>query len=303
MKRFLLFLGVNLAIMATLYIVTTLLLVFVPGMRHGFYGPLMVICFVWGIGFSLLFLQVSRWFAKWSHGIQLIDGASGDSTLDWVHEATLRLARQAGLPEPEIGVYDNDEVNAFVTGPSKGRALVAISSGMLRTLDRRELEGVLGHEISHIASGDMVTMALIQGVVDAFVMFFARIVAWGVRNAMRDENGNESGFAFIVDFAVYFALTIVFGSLGSFITCWYSRRTQLEADVGSAHLVGTDKMIADLRKLQTFHEAIDSSDRTFVTLKIAGGQSAFAPFSTHPPVEARIAALEALTAPGGAALR
>jgi len=294
MKRILLFLATNIAIILTLYIASTLLFAFVPGMRQGGYGPLMVLCFFWGVAGSLLFLQISRWMAKWIYGIQLIDGASGDSTLDWFHETVQRLARQAGLPEPEVGIYDNEEVNAFATGPSKRRALLAVSTGMLRTMDRRELEGVVGHEISHIASGDMVTMALIQGVVDAFVMFFARIVAWGVRNAMRNEDGSESGFAFIVDFVVYIALTIVFGFLGSVITCWYSRRQQFDADAGSAQLVGTDKMIAALRKLQTFHEAIDTSDRTFATLKIVGGQNVLAPWATHPPLEARIAALEAM---------
>jgi heat shock protein HtpX len=244
------------------------------------------------MGGAFISLQMSRWMAKWTMGIKLLDGASGDSSLDWVHETTVRLARQAGLPAPEVGVYQSEEVNAFATGPSKRRALVAVSTGILRTMDRRELEGVLGHEISHIGNGDMVTMTLIQGVVNAFVMFFARIIAIAIRQGMRDEDGRESALAGIAQFAITIALEIVFGILGSLVTAWFSRRREYRADAGSAQLAGRDKMIAALRKLQTYHDAVDTSEKAFATLKIAGSKGWMTFFATHPDLSDRIAALE-----------
>lgn len=294
MKRVFLFLATNLAIMLMLSIVWQVLSAFVPALRYnnGLLLPLLVMCLFWGLGGSFLSLQLSRWMAKWSLGVQLVDGATGNAQLDWLHETVLRLARQAGLPAPEVGVYPSEEVNAFATGPSKSRSLVAVSSGILRTMDKDELEGVLGHEITHVANGDMVTMTLIQGVVNAFVMFFARIVAWGVRNSMRDEEGRESSMAWLIQFAVTIAMEIVFGMLGSLVTAWFSRGREFRADAGSARLAGREKMIAALRKLQTYHDAVDTRDTSLATLKIAGGKSWMQMFATHPDLEIRIRALE-----------
>ena len=292
MKRILLFVITNIAVMVTLSIVWSILSNFLPILHVTGLGALMAMCLVWGMGGAFISLQLSRWMAKWSMGVQLLDGAAGIQELDWVHETVTRLARQAGLPQPEIGYYESDEVNAFATGPSKSRSLVAVSTGILRTMDRRELEGVLAHEISHIANGDMVTMALLQGVVNAFVMFFARIVAWGVRNSMRDEEGRESPMAWMIQFAVTIAMEIVFGMLGSLVTAWFSRGREFRADAGSARLAGREKMIAALRKLQTYHEAVDTRDKAFASMKIAGGKGWMQMFSTHPDLDDRIKALE-----------
>ncbi|MEN9354621.1 MAG: Zn-dependent protease [Fibrobacterota bacterium] len=292
MKRILLFLATNIAVMLALSVAWSVLSAFVPALRGTGLLPLLLMCLFWGMAGSFISLQMSRWMAKWSMGIKLLNGATGDATLDWVHETTVRLARQAGLPEPEVGYYESEEVNAFATGPSKSRSLVAVSTGIMRTMNRQELEGVLAHEVSHIGNGDMVTMTLIQGVVNAFVMFFARIIAWGLRSSMRDEDGRESPIAGIVEFATIIILQIVFGILGSMITAWFSRKREYRADAGAAALSGREKMIAALRKLQTYHDAVDTSEKSFATLKIAGKQGWMAFFSTHPDLSDRIAALE-----------
>lgn len=291
MKRIILFLATNLAVMLTLS-VTWSILSAALGLKTGGLLGLMAMCLFWGMAGSFISLQISRWMAKRTMGIQLLDGASGNPTLDWVHETTVRLARQAGLPEPEVGYYESDEVNAFATGPSKSRSLVAVSTGILRTMDRRELEGVLAHEVSHIGNGDMVTMTLVQGVVNAFVMFFARIVAWGIGSTMRDEEGNPSPMAGIAQFVVTIVLEIAFGILGSLLTAWFSRQREYRADAGAAALSGKEKMIAALRKLQFYQNAIDTSEKSFATMKIAGSKSWMAFFSTHPDLSDRIAALE-----------
>jgi len=291
MKRVILFLATNLAVMLTLS-VTWSILSAALGLKTGGLPGLMAMCLFWGMAGSFISLQISRWMAKRTMGIQLLNGASGDPTLDWVHETTVRLARQAGLPEPEVGYYESDEVNAFATGPSKSRSLVAVSTGILRTMDRRELEGVLAHEVSHIGNGDMVTMTLIQGVVNAFVMFFARIVAWGIGSTMRDEEGNPSPMAGVAQLVVTIVLEIAFGILGSLLTAWFSRQREYRADAGAAALSGKEKMIAALRKLQSYQNAIDTGEQSFATMKIAGSKGWMASFSTHPDLSDRIAALE-----------
>ena len=141
-------------------------------------GSLAVFCLVWGMGGAFISLQMSRWIAKRATGVQLVDGRTGDSQLDWLYQTVGRLTRQANLPMPEVGIYESPEVNAFATGPSKSRSLVAVSSGLLRSMRPDEVEGVLAHEVAHIANGDMVTMTLLQGVMNAFVMFFARVIAY-----------------------------------------------------------------------------------------------------------------------------
>src|SRR5262245_15655213 len=145
---------------------------------------LLVLCFVWGFGASIVSLLLSRKIAKWSLGVRLVDGRTGDADLDWLHNVVGQLAQQANLPMPEVGFYDSPEVNAFATGPSKSRSLVAVSTGLLRGMDKQEIQAVIGHELTHVANGDMVTMTLIQGVVNAFVLYLSFVVAMVVRNAM-----------------------------------------------------------------------------------------------------------------------
>ena len=151
------------------------------------------------MGGAFISLQMSRWIAKRSTGMQLIDGRTGDRDADWLYSTVERLARQANLPMPEVGIYDSGEVNAFATGPSKSRSLVAVSSGLLRSMRQEEVEGVLAHEVAHIANGDMVTMTLLQGVINAFVMFFARIIAYAVTSrGSSDDSRNSYALTWIV---------------------------------------------------------------------------------------------------------
>lgn len=299
-KRIFLFLATNLLIMVTLSIVMFVLGIFFPGIgqyTHGNtlnLGGLMVFCLVWGMGGAFISLQMSRWMAKTSMGVRLVDGTSGHADLDWLYNTVERLSRDAGLPMPEVGFYDSPEVNAFATGPSKSRSLVAVSSGLLRTMNRAEAEGVIGHEIAHVANGDMVTMTLIQGVLNAFVMFFARIVGWAVGQAMRkdDEEGPSFG-SMMAQMVVTIAAEIAFGILASFVTAWFSRQREFRADEGGARLAGRQNMIAALRKLMTYQESIDTHHGELAAMKISG-KSWMSLLSTHPPLEVRIAALEKL---------
>src|SRR5687767_1280940 len=287
-KRIFLFIVTNLAIVLTLSIVVSLL-----GLNQGItadglnIGALAMFCLVWGMAGSFISLQMSRWIAKRATGVKLIDGRSGRSELDSLYGTVERLARQANLPMPEVGVYESPEVNAFATGPSKSRSLVAVSSGLLRSMRQEEVEGVLAHEVAHIANGDMVTMTLLQGVINAFVMFAARVIAHFMTRS-GDERGGNGGMYFLT----VMVLQIVFGILGSLITSWFSRQREFRADRGGATLAGRDRMIGALRRLAANRELVDTSHEGLATMKINGAGRWMVFFSTHPPLEARIAALE-----------
>ena len=287
-KRIFLFVLTNLAIVLTLSIVVSLL-----GVSQGItpggidVGALAMFCFVYGMGGAFISLQLSRWIAKRATGVQLVNGRTGQAELDWLYETVGRLTRQANLPMPEVGVYESPEVNAFATGPSKSRSLVAVSSGLLRSMRHEETEGVLAHEVAHIANGDMVTMTLLQGVVNAFVMFAARVIAYAVMRS-GDGRNNNGGLYFLV----VMVLQIVFGILGSLITSWFSRHREFRADYGGATLAGRDRMIAALRRLAANRELVDTRHEGLATMKINGAGRWMVFFSTHPPLEARIAALE-----------
>jgi heat shock protein HtpX len=287
-KRIFLFLLTNLAIVLTLSIVLSVLGVGRYISPDGTLNiqALAIFCFIWGMGGAVISLQMSRWIAKRATGVQLVNGQTGNADLDWLYNTVSRLTQQASLPMPEVGVYDSGEVNAFATGPSKSRSLVAVSSGLLRAMRKEEVEGVLAHEVAHIANGDMVTMTLLQGVINAFVMFFARIIAFALANrGGRDERGG-------VNFLVVFALEIVLGILGSLITAWFSRQREFRADHGGATLAGRDRMLGALRRLASNRELVDTQHQALATLKINGKRGWMVFFSTHPPLEARIAALE-----------
>ena len=288
MKRILLFLATNLAIMFTLSIVLSLLGIGgyrLPGGGLD-YSALMVFCLVWGMGGAFISLALSRFIAKRAMGVQLVDGRTGREEMDWLHGTVRQLTERAGLPMPEVGIYDSPEVNAFATGPSRNRSLVAVSSGLLSGMRREEVEGVLAHEVSHIANGDMVTMTLIQGVVNAFVMFFARIIANIARNAVDEK------VSYLVGFVTTIVLDIAFGLLGAMIVAWFSRAREFRADAGAGTLAGTHKMIAALQRLQQNSQMVDTSNPSLATMKISGARGMFALLSTHPPLEARIAALQ-----------
>ncbi len=293
MKRIFLFMLTNILVMATITIVCQLLGIGKYTTPYGInYEHLALFCLVWGFGGAFISLAISRWMAKMSMGVQVIDPdrASGDER--WLIDTVHRLAKDGGMTTmPEVGIYDSPEINAFATGPSKSRSLVAVSSGLLHRMDRAEVEGVLGHEIAHITNGDMVTMTLIQGVVNAFVMFFARIIAFAISQAMpRGENGEPHPMAGIVNFAAVFILEMVFSVLGMIVVSWFSRWREYHADQGGAALTGKGKMIAALEALQRAHGAPRDDAPAMASMKISGG-GMMAMFSTHPPLEERIARL------------
>jgi heat shock protein HtpX len=289
MKRILLFLATNLAIVLTVSLILNLLGI------GGYLGPngqlmipqLAVFCFIWGMVGSFISLQISRWVAKRAMGVELVDGRTGNDALDWLYNTVATLTRRANLPMPEVGFYRSGEVNAFATGPSQKRSLVAVSTGLLERMSRPEVEAVLGHEVAHIKNGDMVTMALLQGVVNAFVMFIARIIAWVVTSSIKSERGGR--FLYMI---VVFACEIVLGILGSMVTAWFSRRREFRADAGSAELVGSQNMAAALRRLLTTQQAIDTGTPAMAAYKISDKKAWLGLLSTHPPLEERIAALE-----------
>ncbi len=255
------------------------------------YSALMAFCLVWGFVGSGISLLLSKFMAKTMMGVKIVDdrGQYGDLVRK-VHV----LAKQAGINKmPEVGVYDAQEVNAFATGPSKNNALVAVSTGLLQQMNADEVEGVLAHEIAHVANGDMVTMALVQGVVNAFVMFFARIAAFALQNAMSGDRDDDrpvnSGWAYHLTVMLF---EMVFSFLGMFVVAYVSRLREFRADKGGAQYAGKYKMIAALKRLQQKYEMVDDSQSAMSTMKISSKKGMMNFLSTHPRLEDRIAALE-----------
>ena len=292
-KRVFLFVLTNIAVLATVSIVLAVLgqLGF-SGMAGG-QGALLVYCAVWGFGASIVSLLISRWMAKRAMGVQLIGPDTRDAEAQWLYNTVARLTQQANLPMPEVGIYQSPELNAFATGPSKKRSLVAVSTGLLSRMDRQEIEGVLAHEVTHIANGDMVTMTLIQGVVNAFVLYLSHVVAFFARNFLgRDENGRPSMAGYLVSQLVFIVAQIAFGVVGMMITGWFSRHREFRADAGGASLAGRGSMIAALRRLAQAQAVVDPRGPELAAFKISGRSRMMALFATHPPLEARIAALE-----------
>jgi len=284
MKRIVLFLATNFAIMIMIALV-----VFIRSIDHYLtrrgidYPMLMMFSLVWGFGGAIVSLLISRAMAKSALGVQLVDGRTGHADPDWLYQTVEQLTRKAGLPMPEVGIYDSPEVNAFATGPSRRSSLVAVSSGLLSSMSHPEIEGVLAHEVSHIQNGDMVTMTLIQGVVNAFSIFFSRVLA----GLLRQRDDRNSGYLLTMLFQ------IVFSFLGMFIVAWFSRAREFRADAGAATLSTRGNMIAALQRLQANQQLVDNSQPQLATMKISGSRSGFmALMSTHPPLEARIAALQ-----------
>ncbi len=281
-KNLTIMLLVNLGIIVTISFILRLL---------GFSGDgaLGVFCLVWGMVGSLISLMLSKVIAKFTLGVKIISPNTSDPTGQKIYEIVRRVSVRAGLPEvPEVGIYESPELNAFATGPSRSRALVAVSSGLVESMKENELEGVLGHEVAHIANGDMVTMALLQGVVNALVMFVARIVASLVSNSVEQRSRPWVRFLLVTVFE------IVFGILGVMVTAWFSRRREFRADSGGANYVGREKMIAALEALQfSNRQIVDRRAPELQTLKIysksRGGWLSL--MMSHPPLESRLAAL------------
>jgi heat shock protein HtpX len=297
-KRIGLFLIVNVLVMTTISIVTSLL-----GLRgyltpYGIdYGQLMAFCLIWGMAGSFISLLLSKVMAKWMMGVQIVDTNVSDPRLRELVNMVHRLSDQAGLPKrPDVGVYESPEVNAFATGPSKSNSLVAVSTGLLNRMNRDEVEGVIGHEVAHIANGDMVTMTLIQGIVNAFVMFFARIIGYAVANALRSNQDDRPSY--MIQSMVTLVMDILFSILGSIVVAWFSRWREFRADRGGASLAGRGKMIAALQSLKSLHnigpDHEPEGQQAIAALKISSRRRGFlALFSTHPDLDDRIAALKA----------
>ena len=283
MKRIFLFLATNLAILMVLGVVLSILLPAL-GIEGQSTAGLLVISAVFGMGGSFISLAMSKWIAKRSVGAQVIEQARGPEEA-WLLDTVRGQAEKAGIGVPEVAVYDSPEINAFATGMNKNKALVAVSSGLLRSMTRDEAEAVLGHEISHIANGDMVTLALIQGVLNTFVFFFARIAASAI------SRGSDNRFVY---FMTVMAFQFIFGILASTIVMWFSRRREFRADQGGAYLAGKQKMIAALQRLQGDQQE-SQLDGQLVAFGFSGKRAMAALFMSHPPLEQRIAALRAST--------
>lgn len=292
-KRIFLFVMMNALVLVSISIVTNLLGIQPYINAYGIdYGNLMAFCLVWGMVGSFISLALSKVMAKFMMGVKVVDERGEHRDLVFtVH----RLAKQAGITKmPEVGVYDSPEVNAFATGPTKNRALIAVSTGLLNKMSPEAIEGVLGHEVAHAANGDMVTMALVQGVVNAFVMFFARIAAFALQQVMRGDDEREGssmggGFAYHIS---VFVFEIFFSFLGMFVVAYFSRIREFRADAGGAKFAGRDKMINALKQLKSTFEQVDDSQTNFRCMKISSKGSFMKFLSTHPSLDDRIFALE-----------
>ena len=290
---------VNILVMTTISIVTNLL-----GLRpymNGYgidYGQLMIFCLIWGMGGSLISLAMSRMMAKWMMGVKVIDPQATDGRTRDVLEMVYRLSDQAGLPaRPEVGIYESPEVNAFATGPTKSRALVAVSTGLLNRMNRDQVEGVIGHEIAHVANGDMVTMTLLQGIINAFVMFLARVIGYAIASSSRSSDDDRPNY--MMQSIVTMVLEIFLSILGSIVVAAFSRWREFRADKGGARLAGRGKMIAALEALKSLHEigpvVEPENQKAIAAFKISSRRSGWlALFSTHPDLDSRIEALKAV---------
>lgn len=292
MKRIFLFLATNIAIMIVLTLSWSIISrVFGLGAMNGpgglNLGSLLVFAAVFGFGGAFISLMMSKWVAKRSVGAQVIEQPSNSTEL-WLMETVRRQADKAGIKMPEVAIYDSPEINAFATGPGRNNALVAVSTGLLNYMNRDEAEAVMAHEIGHVANGDMVTLTLIQGVVNTFVIFFARIIGNFVdRVVFKNEEGN--GIAYIVTSII---AELVLGILASIIVTWFSRQREFRADAAGASLAGRHKMIAALEKLRAMHEPSHLPSQMAAFGINGGGPSLAKLFMTHPPLEERIAALK-----------
>jgi heat shock protein HtpX len=301
-KRISLFLLTNILVIATVSIVTSVLGLHNYLTSYGIdYGALAAFCAVWGMAGSIIALFMSKFTAKFAMGVQIISPDNANIQQRALLDQVYRLAQSAGLQKmPEVGVYDSPDLNAFATGPTKNNALVAVSSGLLNAMSEQEREGVLGHEISHVANGDMVTMMLLQGVVNAFALFLSRVIAYAI-SAASNRNSENNTFT---PGASYYLLSIVFDILltilGSLVVAAFSRYREYRADAGGARLAGRNNMIAALQKLRALTEKqveSESEDQnrapSLAMLKINHrSNKLFSLWMTHPPLLDRIKRLQ-----------
>jgi heat shock protein HtpX len=292
MKRILLFVATNIAVLFVLSISASIL-IRVLGIQEMPGGlnlqSLMIFAAVIGFGGSFISLAMSKWMAKRATGATVIEQPR-NSTEQWLIETVRRLAKQAGIGMPEVAVFEAPDVNAFATGMSRDSALVAVSTGLLNAMDKDEAEAVLGHEITHVSNGDMVTLALIQGVLNTFVIVLSRVVGYFVDRVLLKNDRDSGGIGFFVSSMV---AQIVLGVLASMIVMWFSRQREFRADAGGAKLAGREKMIAALNRLKAMHEPAQLPDQMAafgISGAPAGGFKRL--FMSHPPLDERIAALQ-----------
>ncbi|NBB76260.1 MAG: protease HtpX [Bacteroidetes bacterium] len=290
MKRVLLFLATNLAIIIVASITLSLL-----GVESYLQGTglnlqaLLIFCFIFGMGGSFVSLLLSKKIAKWTMKVQILDSPK-NSEQEWLFRTVEKQSKEAGIGMPEIGIFQAQQANAFATGSNRNKALVAVSSGMMNRFDKDEVEAVLGHEIGHVANGDMITLALIQGVVNTFVMFLARVIGFVVdRVVLRNERGFGLGY-----FLTTIAAEIVLAILASTIVFWFSRRREFRADEAGARLGSRLGMINALKRLKRESEVPNQLPESMQAFGITGGKRSGlkALFMTHPPLDDRIAALQ-----------
>jgi len=290
--RILLFMGTNIAVLLIVGVLSSVLGVDRYLTQNGLNLPAMLVfCALFGFTGSIISLLSSKMVAKMTMKLRVIDKPSNAAEA-WLVQTVSRQARQAGIGMPEVAIYDSPDMNAFATGASRNNALVAVSTGLMQQMRQDEVEAVLGHEVSHVANGDMVTMALLQGVLNTFVMFLARVIGYVIDRAVfRNERGTGAGY-----FITVMVLQVVFGILASMIAAWFSRRREFRADSGGAHLAGRRKMVEALQRLQGRRDdapgQLPEQMAAFgIAHSLGGGLKAL--FSTHPPLEQRIAALQA----------
>ncbi|GLR74259.1 MULTISPECIES: protease HtpX [Aliivibrio] len=288
MKRIALFLATNLAVMIVFSIVLNIVYA-VTGIQQGSLSGLLVMAVLFGFGGSLVSLMMSKSMALRSVGGEVIEQPRNE-TEHWLLETVSRQAQQVGIGMPTVAIYDSPDMNAFATGAKRDDSLVAVSTGLLHSMTRDEAEAVLAHEVSHIANGDMITMTLMQGVVNTFVIFLSRMIANAVSGfTSSDEEGEGEGGSFMTYFIVSTILEIAFGFLASFLTMWFSRHREFYADAGAAQLVGKEKMIAALERLRTGQES--QLEGSMMAFGINGKHTLMELLMSHPPLDKRINAL------------
>ncbi|WP_021024401.1 protease HtpX [Salinivibrio costicola] len=286
MKRIGLFLATNFAVLIVFSIVLNIIYA-VTGMRPGSLSGLLVLAAVFGFGGSIISLLMSKSMALRSVGAQVIEHPRNE-TEHWLMNTVSQQAQRAGIGMPTVAIYNSPDINAFATGAKRNDSVVAVSTGLMQNMTRDEAEAVLAHEISHIANGDMITMTLMQGVVNTFVIFISRVIAGAVSGMNSDEEG-EGGGNWMMYFLISSVLEIVFGILASILTMWFSRHREFRADAGSAQLVGKQKMIAALERLKVSQEP--QLEGSMMAFGINGKKTLSELFMTHPPLEKRIDAL------------
>lgn len=291
-KRVLLFVTVNILVITTLSLTYSFLAAYFGLPMEGMFG-LIIFGTIFGFGGALISLFSSKFMAKQFMGVQIIDPRTSDPQLRRLVEHVHQFSRAAGLKVmPEVGIYNSPEVNAFATGPSRNNSLVAVSAGLLNRMDDDEVQGVLAHEVGHIANGDMVTMTLIQGIINAVVLIAARLIAQVIASSMSRDNERPSPFVYM---GIVFALEFVMSILGAIVVNYFSRAREYRADAAGARLAGRDKMINALRRLQSTVQLVEPEQQAFQTLKISSGNKRsliYMLFATHPPLEDRIRRLE-----------